>query len=97
MAKCPVCNHTLEIPFLLNQQGWSQLGCDDCGARLEKSAPRSARVIPFLSIPFVAARVLLVERHDHGLEIAAIGFCLATAIVLLVESVHPGLRLRGSS
>lgn len=97
MAKCPVCNHALEIPFLLNQQGWSRLGCEDCGASLQRCAPRSARVIPFLSIPFSAARVLLVEHHDHGLEIAAIGFCLAAAILLLVESVHPGLRLRRSS
>jgi hypothetical protein len=96
MAQCPVCNHNLAIPFLLNLQGWSRFVCDDCGARLERTAPRSAKLIPFLSIPVIAARVFVVDHHNHRLEIIAVGFYLAVAALLIVESMHPKLRLRDS-
>jgi hypothetical protein len=42
----------------------------------------------------IATRVFVVDQHSYSLEIIAVGFCMAVAALLIVESMHPKLRLR---
>jgi hypothetical protein len=57
-------------------------------------APRSAKLIPFVSIPFMAARVLMIDHRGYGMEIVAVGFCIVTIALLMLETLHPRLSLR---
>jgi hypothetical protein len=56
--------------------------------------PRSARLLPFVYLPFLAARVMLIDHHGRWMEFFGVGFCIVAVVLLIVESMHPRLRLR---
>jgi hypothetical protein len=88
MAACPASNHDVATPCFLNLDTWRHLVCPHCKARLEMNPPRSVVLGPLIAPLFVLA------RHGRVFEIVAFVFMFATIFILLLESVHPKLRLR---
>jgi hypothetical protein len=88
MAKCPACDYDVRTPFFLNLDGWSHLTCTQCKARLEMKPPRSFVLGPLMAPLFVLA------RQGRVFEVIAFVFMFATIFLLLLESVHPKVRLR---
>jgi hypothetical protein len=88
VAKCPACDYEVRTPFFLNLDGWSHLTCTQCKARLEMKPPRSFVLGPLMAPLFVLA------RQGRVFEVIAFVFMFATIFLLLLESVHPKVRLR---
>jgi hypothetical protein len=88
MAKCPACDHDVRTPFFLNMDGWAQLTCARCQARLEMKPPRSAALAPLMAPLFVLA------RRGTVFEVIAFAYAFATIFLYLLESIRPKLRLR---
>jgi hypothetical protein len=88
MAKCPACDHELHTPFFLDLDGWTHLRCAQCRARLELKPPRSFVLGPLMAPLFVLA------RQGRIFEAIAFVFACATIFLVLLESLHPKLRLR---
>lgn len=88
MAKCPACDYDVRTPFFPNLDGWSHLTCTQCKARLEMKPPRSVVLGPLMAPLFVLA------RRGYVFEVIAFVFMFATVFLLVLESVHPKVRLR---
>ena len=88
MAKCPACGYDVRTPFFCNLDGWSHLACPQCKARLEMKPPRSFVLGPLMAPLFVLA------RQGRVFEIIAFVFMFVTIFLILLESLHPKLRLR---
>ena len=88
MATCPACNHDVATPCFLNLDAWRHLVCPHCNARLELNPPRSVVLGPLIAPLFVLA------RQGRVFETVAFVFMFATIFLLLLESVHPKVRLR---
>jgi hypothetical protein len=88
MATCPACIHDVATPGFLNLDAWRHLVCPHCKSRLEMNPPRSVVLGPLIAPLFVLA------RQGRVFELAAFVFIFATISLLLLESVHPKLRLR---
>jgi hypothetical protein len=88
MAKCPACGYDVRTPFFCNLDGWSHLACRQCKARLEMKPPRSFVLGPLMAPLFVLA------REGRVFEIIAFVFMFVTIFLILLESLHPKLRLR---
>jgi hypothetical protein len=88
MAKCPACDHDVRTPFFLNLDGWSHLTCTQCKAKLGMKPPRSFVLGPLM------APLFLLARRGRAFEVIAFVFMFATILLLLLESVHPKVRLR---
>jgi len=88
MARCPVCDHDIDTPFFLNLDGWSHLTCSQCKVRLEMKPPRSVVLGPLIAPLFILA------RQGRVFEVFAFVFMFVTIFLLLVESLHPKVRLR---
>lgn len=88
MAMCPACDHDVRTPSFLNLDGWAHLTCTQCNARLEMKPPRSVVLAPLIAPLFVLA------RQGRVLEVIAFVFMGATLCLLLLESLHPKVRLR---
>jgi hypothetical protein len=88
MARCPACNHEVRTPFFLNLDGWAHLTCTHCKTRLEMKPPRSIVLGPLIAPLFVLA------RQGRVFEVTAFVFMFATIFLLLLESLHPKVRLR---
>ena len=88
MAACPACNYEVATPFFLNMDGWRHLVCPHCKARLEMKPPRSFVLGPLMAPLFVLA------RQGRVFEVIAFVFAFATIFLLLLESIHPKVRLR---
>ena len=88
MAKCPACDHDVRTPFFLNLDAWSHLTCTQCKARLEMKPPLSAVLGPFM------APLCVLARQGRIFVVIALVFMFATIFLLLLESLHPKVRLR---
>jgi DNA-directed RNA polymerase subunit RPC12/RpoP len=90
MAKCPSCSHEVATPFFGDLQGWSQLTCPQCKARLElKPRPIAILFFPILLI------MIRLGRLGHRFAIVAIVLLVSAAIAMvLLLVVRPQLRLR---
>src|SRR5713226_9763253 len=89
MAKCPVCEHDVTVPFFLNVDGWRWLACPHCAARLERKNPRSVVVL----MPLWAGLIALGGR-GHRFAVIAYVFMVAMIVVILLEFMRPRLQLR---
>src|SRR5260370_39591532 len=89
MAKCPVCEHEVVTPFVLNGDAWRWLVCPHCAARLERKNPRYAAALG----PFIVALIAL-GRLGHRFAIVAEGLMIVIFVVILVEFMRPELQLR---
>jgi hypothetical protein len=88
MAKCPACDHDVRTPFFLNLDAWAHLTCAQCHVRLELKPPRYAVLAPLMAPLFVLA------RQGRIFEVIAFVYMFATIFLVLIESLHPRLRLR---
>ena len=89
MAKCPVCQHELTTPFILNVDAWRWLTCPQCAARLERKNPRSAVVLMPLWVGLIA-----FARLGHRFEVAAEVLMAVILVVIFAEFMRPRLQLR---
>lgn len=89
MAKCPVCEHDVVTPFLLNVDAWRWLTCPHCAARLERKNPR---FVVALSGFWVA--LLALGRMGHRFAVIAEVLMVAIFVVILLELMRPQLQLR---
>jgi len=89
MAKCPVCEHEVATPFLLNVDAWRWLACPHCAARLERKNPRYVAVL-------MPLWVALIPLGTMGHRFATIAEVLMVAIfvVILAGLMRPQLQLR---
>jgi hypothetical protein len=87
MAKCPACDHDVAPPFFLNLDAWRWLVCPHCKVKTGNEAARSFVLGPLVAPLFVLA------RQGRVFEVIAFVFMFATIFLLLLESVHPKLRL----
>ena len=88
MAKCPACTQDVSTPSILDLEGWSRLACPNCGARLEVKAPRSLAFAPLVgSLP-------VLGMQGHAFATVAIVLMLAVNVIILLDFMHPELRLR---
>lgn len=88
MANCPICGYDVRTPLFLNLDGWAHLTCAQCNARLEMKPPRSVVLAPLMAPLFVLA------RQGRVFEVIAFVYMGATISLLLLESLHPKVRLR---
>jgi len=88
MATCPTCSQDVPTPFFFNLDAWRWLVCPHCKVRLEMKPPRSFLLATFM-VP-----LLVLARQGRVLEITAFVYVFATSFLLLLESVHPKVRLR---
>ena len=91
MAKCPVCNHDVHTPLVLNLDAWAQLRCPNCQTRLEIKPPRCGVFAGAWAPMFVVA------IHSRFFQVIAFAFMLATMFLMLFESIHPKVRVRKKS
>jgi hypothetical protein len=90
MAKCPNCAQDCPTPFFLNMQGWRELVCPHCTARLDRKNPRF--VVPLLGLwPGIMA---LTRLYGHRFVYFADAFLLGTFLIMLAEFLRPELQLR---
>ena len=88
MAKCPGCGEEVRAPFFLNMEGWRWLSCPHCKARLEMKPPRSFALVT------VMLAVIPLARLGHVSRFVPVAVAAAIVILIVVESMHPQLRLR---
>jgi hypothetical protein len=88
MARCPACDHDVRTPSFLNLDGWAHLTCTQCKARLEMKPPR------FVVLGSLMAPLFVLARQGRVLEVFAFIFMFGTICLLLLESLHPKVRLR---
>ncbi len=88
MAKCPVCDHDVATPFFYNLEAWSQLACPQCKARLEMKPPRSG------ALAILMGPAIVLARQGRVFEVLAVVFLVVTALLVLLESMRPRVRLR---
>jgi len=88
MAKCPVCDHDIATPFILNADAWRWLVCPHCAARLERKKPRLVALSGF----FIA--LLALGRMGKRFAFVAEGLLIVMLVVILVELMRPQLQLR---
>src|SRR5215469_17755557 len=91
MAKCPVCNHDVHTPFVLNLDGWVNLRCTNCLTRLEMKPLR------YGVFAVVWAPMFVLARYSRFFTVIAFAFMLATMFLVVVESIHPKVRVRKKS
>lgn len=88
MAKCPVCNHDVHTPSVLNLDAWANLRCSNCQTRLELKPP----IYGAFAVMWVPLFVL--ARHNHFLEAIAFAFTFAMLVLMVFESIRPKVRVR---
>ncbi len=89
MAKCPVCEHEVVTPFVLNVDAWRWLVCPHCAARLERKNPRI--VVPLMGFWLA---LLALGRLGHRFATIAEVLMVAIFVVILLEFMRPELQLR---
>ncbi len=89
MAKCPVCDHDIATPFILNADAWRWLVCPHCAARLERKNPQI--LVPLMGFWLA---LLALGRMGHRFAIIAEVLMIAIFIVILVKLMRPELQLR---
>jgi len=90
MAKCPGCGHDVSTPSVFNLQGWSQLTCPHCTAKLEMK-PRTVSFL-FLAVLFFTS---WLGRLGHKFAVIAdVLLVSATVAMVLALIVRPPVRLR---
>ena len=89
MAKCPVCDHDIATPFILNADAWRWLVCPHCAARLERKNPQI--VVPLIGFWLA---LLALGRLGHRFAIIAEVLMVAIFVVILVKLMRPELQLR---
>jgi hypothetical protein len=89
MAKCPVCDHDVANPFILNADAWRWLVCPHCAARLERKNPRI--VVPLMGFWLA---LLALGRLGHRFAVIAEVLMVAIFVVIFVKLMRPELQLR---
>jgi hypothetical protein len=90
MAKCPACDHDIRTPFFLNLDGWSNLSCTKCKARLELKP----RPVSFWLLPILVALSWLGRLGHTFAVIAEVLLVCSTVTLVLVIIIRPQVRLR---
>lgn len=91
MPRCPVCNHDVHTPLVLNLEAWAHLHCANCQTRLEIKPPRYG----FFAVVWTPLFVLAI--HSRLFEAIAFAFMFAIVSLMVFESIHPKVRVRKKS
>jgi DNA-directed RNA polymerase subunit RPC12/RpoP len=90
MAKCPSCDHNVRTPLAFDLQGWRQLTCHHCKARLEMK-PRPVAIM----FPVFIFLSLALSRLGHIFAVVAEVLAVSASVTfVLLLTVQPQVRLR---